>query len=88
MMPLAQIIAAQGGKVAGSDRSLDQGRLGAKFEGLERLGIGLFAQDGSGIVSADQIVVASAAIEATVPDIVRATELGCSRMTRGPTSST
>ncbi len=82
MMPLAQIVAAQGAKVAGSDRSLDQGRLGTKFEGLAAQGIALFAQDGSGIVSADQIVVASAAIEATVPDIVRATELGCARMTR------
>jgi UDP-N-acetylmuramate--alanine ligase len=82
MMPLAQIVAAQGASVAGSDRSLDQGRLGTKFEGLAAQGIALFAQDGSGIVSADQIVVASAAIEATVPDIVRATELGCARMTR------
>ena len=82
MMPLAEIVAAQGHSVAGSDRSLDQGRLGAKFEALKAKGIGLFAQDGSGIVSADQIVVASAAIEATVLDIVRATELGCARTTR------
>jgi UDP-N-acetylmuramate--alanine ligase len=82
MMPLAQIVAAQGAKVAGSDRSLDQGRLGTKFEVLAAQGIALFAQDGSGIVSPDQIVVASAAIEATVPDIVRATELACARMSR------
>ncbi len=82
MMSLAQIVAAQGSTVAGSDRSLDQGRSGAKFERIAAQGIDLFAQDGSGIVSADQIVVASAAIEATVPDIVRATELGCARMTR------
>jgi UDP-N-acetylmuramate--alanine ligase len=82
MMPLAEIVAAQGHKVAGSDRSLDQGRLGVKFEGLAAKGIGLFAQNGSGIISADQIVVASAAVEATVPDIIRATELGCARMTR------
>ena len=82
MMPLAEIVAAQGHKVAGSDRSLDQGRLGAKFEALAAKDIGLFAQDGSGIVSADQIVVASAAVEASVLDIVRATELGCARMTR------
>ena len=82
MMPLAQIVAAHGAKVAGSDRSLDQGRLGAKFEGLVAQGIDLFAQDGSGIFSADQIVIASAAIEAAVPDIVRATQLGCARMTR------
>ena len=82
MMPLAQIVAINGATVAGSDRSLDQGRLGAKFDGLAAQGIGLHPQDGSGIVSADQIVVASAAIEPTVPDIVRATELGCARMTR------
>lgn len=82
MMPLAEIVAAQGHHVAGSDRSLDQGRLGAKFEALAAKGIGLHAQDGSGLVSGDQIVVASAAIEATVPDIVRANELGCARKTR------
>ncbi len=82
MMPLAEIVAAQGATVAGSDRSLDQGRLGAKFEGLAARGIALHPQDGSGIASADQIVVASAAIESTVPDIVRATELGCARITR------
>jgi len=82
MLPLAEIVAAQGHKVAGSDRSLDQGRLGVKFEALQAKGIALFAQDGSGITSPEQIVVASAAIEATVPDIVRATALGCARMTR------
>jgi UDP-N-acetylmuramate--alanine ligase len=82
MMPLAEIVAAQGHMVAGSDRSLDQGRLGAKFEGLAAKNIGLFAQDGSGITTADQIVVASAAVEASVPDIVQATALGCTRMTR------
>jgi UDP-N-acetylmuramate--alanine ligase len=82
MLPLAEIVAAQGCTVAGSDRSLDQGRLSAKFEALAAKGIGLYAQDGSGITSADQIVVASAAVEATVPDILRATELGCARMTR------
>jgi UDP-N-acetylmuramate--alanine ligase len=82
MLPLAEIVAAQGHRVAGSDRSLDQGRLGAKFAALAAQGIGLHAQDGSGLVSGDQIVVASAAVEATVPDIIRATELGCARVTR------
>ena len=82
MLPLAEIMAGQGHHVAGSDRSLDQGRLGAKFEALAAKGIGLHAQDGSGITSGEQIVVASAAVEATVPDIVRATELGCPRVSR------
>jgi UDP-N-acetylmuramate--alanine ligase len=82
MMPLAQIVAAAGHRVAGSDRALDQGRTAPKFEAMRAQGIALFAQDGSGLTSADQIVVASAAIEATVPDIVRATELGCARLSR------
>lgn len=82
MLPLAEIVAAQGHAVAGSDRSLDQGRLGAKFQALAARGIALFAQDGSGITSGEQIVIASAAVETHIPDIVRATELGCARMTR------
>jgi UDP-N-acetylmuramate--alanine ligase len=82
MLPLAEIVAAQGHQVAGSDRSLDQGRLNAKFEALQAKGIALFPQDGSGITSGDQIVIASAAVEASVPDIVRTTELGCVRQTR------
>ncbi|APR52388.1 UDP-N-acetylmuramate--alanine ligase [Sphingomonas koreensis] len=82
MMPLAMILAGQGAKVAGSDRSLDSGRLPAKFDALRALGIDLFPQDGSGIVSPDQTVIASAAVEETVPDMVRAAELGCPRMTR------
>ncbi len=82
MMPLAMILAGQGATVAGSDRSLDAGRLPAKFDDLARRGVALFPQDGSGITSPDQIVVASAAIEASVPDMVRAAELGNARMTR------
>ena len=82
MLPLAQIVAARGDTVAGSDRSLDQGRTSSRFDSLAAAGIALFAQDGSGVVSADQIVVASAAVEDSVADIVRATELGCARITR------
>jgi len=82
MMPLAMILAARGRQVAGSDRSLDQARLPAKFDYLRDLGVALFPQDGSGLTSPDQVVVASAAIEDTVPDMVKATELGCERRTR------
>jgi UDP-N-acetylmuramate--alanine ligase len=82
MMPLAMILAGQGATVAGSDRSLDSGRLPAKFDYLARRGVALFPQDGSGIVSPGQVVVASAAIEATVPDMVRAAALGNARMSR------
>ncbi|WP_375271439.1 glutamate ligase domain-containing protein [Sphingomonas sp.] len=82
MMPLAMILAERGAVVAGSDRGLDQGRVPAKFDALRALGIELFAQDGSGIVSAEQIVVASAAVEDTVADMVAAARVGCARMTR------
>lgn len=82
MMPLAMILAGQGASVAGSDRSLDSGRLPAKFDALRSLGIALFPQDGSGITGSDQVVIASAAVEDSVPDMVQATKLGCPRMTR------
>ncbi len=82
MLPLAMLLNDAGASVAGSDRALDQGRIGAKFDYLAAQGIGLFAQDGSGLVSGDQILVASAAIEDSVPDVAHANALGCRRMTR------
>jgi UDP-N-acetylmuramate--alanine ligase len=82
MLPLANIVRDADASVAGSDRALDQGRLGPKFEWLQSLGINLFPQDGSGLISGDQILIASAAIEDSVPDVATANALGCSRMTR------
>jgi UDP-N-acetylmuramate--alanine ligase len=82
MLPLALILKGHGATIAGSDRSRDQGRTPEKFAWLESLGFRLFPQDGSGITSADQTLVASAAVEDTVPEMVRAKELGCPRMSR------
>jgi UDP-N-acetylmuramate--alanine ligase len=82
MLPLANIVRDSGATVAGSDRALDQGRLGAKFEWLQSMGISLHKQNGSGLTSGKQILIASAAIEDSVPDIARGIELGCARMTR------
>ncbi len=82
MLPLALILRGAGAQVAGSDRSRDQGRTPEKFAWLESLGFTLHPQDGSGIVSAGQTLVASAAVEDTVPEMVRARELGCPRMSR------
>ena len=82
MLPLALILRGHGAEIAGSDRSRDQGRSVEKFAWLEAQGIRLFPQDGSGIVSAEQTLVASAAVEKTVPEVVRATELGCARISR------
>lgn len=81
MMPLAMIVAARGSRVSGSDRSLDQGRIAEKFAALEKLGIALFPQDGSG-VAPDQVFVASAAVEDSVPDVVAADRLGLIRLAR------
>ena len=82
MLPLALILKAMGGDVAGSDRSRDQGRTPEKFAWLESLGFTLFPQDGSGVTAAAQVLVASAAVEETVPEMVRARDLGCPRMSR------
>lgn len=82
MLPLALILHGMGARVAGSDRSRDQGRTAEKFAWLESLGFTLFPQDGSGITAASQVLVASAAVEDTVPEVVRATALGCARMSR------
>jgi len=82
MLPLATILRGRGAEVAGSDRSLDQGRTGDKFAFLKAQGIRLFPQDGSGVTSADQIVVASAAVEETVPDISAAQAIGARRQSR------
>jgi UDP-N-acetylmuramate--alanine ligase len=82
MLPLAMILQGLGAEVAGSDRSRDQGRTPEKFAWLDRQGFTLYPQDGSGMVSPVQTLIASAAIEDTVPEVIRAKELGCPRMTR------
>ena len=82
MLPLAMIMRARGAAVSGSDRALDQGRTSAKFEFLKREGVRLFPQDGSGLTDPAQILVASAAVEDTVPDVAAAARLGVDRVTR------
>jgi UDP-N-acetylmuramate--alanine ligase len=82
MLPLACIVRAQGAHVEGSDRALDQARIGEKFAFLERQGIRLHPQDGSGVVSAEQLLVTSAAVEETVPDVQAARRLGAPQLTR------
>ncbi|WP_343343136.1 Mur ligase family protein [Sphingomicrobium sp. XHP0239] len=81
MLPLAAIMRARGHQVSGSDRSLDAGRMAAKFDYLRSLDIDLFDQDGSGLREG-QVLVASAAVEDQVPDVVRARELGLTRKAR------
>lgn len=82
MAPLALIVKARGAEVEGSDRALDQGRNLDKFEFLKRSGIGLHPQDGSGLTGPHQTLVASAAIEDSVPDVAAAKRVGASLMLR------
>lgn len=76
MLPLALILHARGDRVQGSDRALDQGQTPEKFDFLRARGIDLYPQDGSGLTSAAQILVASTAVEDTVPDMAAAIRLG------------
>ncbi|MEM9619504.1 MAG: Mur ligase family protein [Pseudomonadota bacterium] len=82
MLPLAMIVKAAGHNVEGSDRALDQGRTGAKFDYLRSLGIRLHRQDGSGVRRSEQVLVASAAVEDTVPDVIAANSVGAARLSR------
>jgi UDP-N-acetylmuramate--alanine ligase len=82
MTPLALITQARGGRVEGSDRALDQGRNAEKFEFLRARGVRLYPQDGSGIRRPGQILVASGAVEGTVPDVQAARRIGATLTTR------
>src|ERR1700719_4082087 len=82
MTPLALIIQARGGRVEGSDRALDQGRNGERFDFLRAHGVLLHPQDGSGIQWSNQILVTSAAVEETVPDVQAARRVGAAITTR------
>ncbi|MFO0475768.1 MAG: glutamate ligase domain-containing protein [Alphaproteobacteria bacterium] len=82
MLPLALIMKGLGYAVEGSDRALDQGRLGAKFDYLARQGIRLHPQDGSGIRDKSQVLVTSAAVEDTIPDVRAARGLGLTEARR------
>ena len=82
MLPLALIVPAQGARIEGSDRALDQGRTPEKFDWLRAHGVTLHPQDGSGVTRPDQIVVATGAVEDTVPDIGAARRVGATIKTR------
>jgi UDP-N-acetylmuramate--alanine ligase len=82
MTPLALIVQAKGARVEGSDRSLDQGRNAERFEFLRARGVLLHPQDGSGVRRAGQILVTSAAVEETVPDVRAARRIGVPIITR------
>jgi UDP-N-acetylmuramate--alanine ligase len=79
MSALAQFQAMKHGAASGSDRSFDQGGRPAARAQLERLGIRIYPQDGSGLEDrrdAPAALVVSTAVEEQVPDFVAARAQG------------
>ena len=74
MSALAQFQAMRGGRVSGSDRAFDQGGRPEARQALERLGIEVLPQDGSGTGEGCAALVVSTAVESEVPDYARARE--------------
>jgi UDP-N-acetylmuramate--alanine ligase len=74
MSALAQFQAMKRGRASGSDRSFDKGERPAARAQLERLGITIYPQDGSGLTNADPpaALVVSTAVEEQVPDFAAA----------------
>lgn len=81
MSALAQILAASGCQVSGSDRLFDTAshacvRNRSALETLQATGITMTAQDGSGVAPGTDAVIVSSAIESDNPDIQTAKRTG------------
>src|SRR5919198_4496001 len=76
MSALAQFQVMSGGRASGSDRAFDRGERREAREQLERLGIAIRPQDGSGVAGDCAALVVSTAVEETVPDVAAAKARG------------
>ena len=76
MSALAQFQAMRGGRVSGSDRSFDRGERAEARAQLEKLGISILPQDGSGLGGDCAALVVSTAVEMQVPDVAAAVSKG------------
>lgn len=76
MSALAQYLKGVGKNVSGSDRFFSPGTYNETREKLEAEGINCFIQNGEGITSETDLVVASTAIEDTVIEIQKAKQSG------------
>jgi len=72
MSALSQIAAMEGRAVTGSDRDFDNGKNLAFKTALEKLGVKVFRQDGSGIDGDTAEVAVSTAIEESNPEMAKA----------------
>ncbi|MEW5801927.1 MAG: Mur ligase family protein [bacterium] len=75
MSSLAQVLAARGVRVSGSDRNYDLGINLPLFDWLSSFGIQLYPQDGSGVTPDLEALVVSTAVEESIPDVARARQL-------------
>ncbi len=69
MSALAQFQALSGGRATGSDRTFDRGGAPGIRAALERAGVALEPQDGTGVTAATDALIVSTAVEDTVPDV-------------------
>ena len=82
MSALAQYLNGIGKQVSGSDRFFAEGQGTEIRLKLEEEGIHCFVQDGSGIEEGTDLIVASTAVEETVPEMQKARQLGIPVMRR------
>jgi UDP-N-acetylmuramate--alanine ligase len=76
MSALAQFLQGTGKRVSGSDRFFIEGQENKIREKLEAEGIMCYLQDGSGITGETDLIIASTAVEDSVPEIQKAKQLG------------
>ena len=76
MSAIAQYLAGTGHAVSGSDRFFKKGEYNDTRTKLEAEGIRCFLQDGEGINKETDLVVASTAVEDTVPEVQKAKQMG------------
>jgi UDP-N-acetylmuramate--L-alanine ligase len=76
MSALAQFQVMLGGQASGSDRAFDRSERSEARAQLERLGIRIYPQDGSGVGDDCTALVVSTAVEEQVPDVAAARARG------------
>jgi len=76
MSSIAQFFVNKGHQVSGSDRSFDLNENQQIKQNLQDLGIKIYPQDASGITSDIDFFITSTAVEAQIPDVQKAKELG------------
>ncbi|MCD4653719.1 hypothetical protein K8T06_07260 [bacterium] len=75
MNGIARVMNLQGYSISGSDRDRDKGHRPEFYKAMEKSGIFLYPQDGSGISRETDYVITSTAVEKRIPDLIKADKL-------------